>query len=193
MFGPSFAKKVADQINKIREDPEAFSQKINDYIKYFDGKILRLPHESGIETQEGADAYKEAAEFLSKAPKLPPLTIDPKLTEAAQEMAKEMSKFNEIEEMDAVDRKAIIKKYGHYDGTFAESTDFGSVTPVLACINFIVDDGNENRSNRKLLFKEDYKVVGVGCVPHDELGSITIVMYATDFAEGEGKNSDDEE
>ena len=192
MYGPSFAKKVAEEINKIRADPEAYSQKINDYIKYFDGKILRLPHESGIETQEGSEAYKEAAEFLSKAPKLPPLTVDPKLTEVANEMVKEMSKFNEIEEMDAVDRKSIIKKYGHYDGSLGESTDFGSVTPVLACVNLIVDDGNESRSNRQLLFKDNFKVIGVACVPHDELGSITLIMYATDFSEGEGKDSDDE-
>ena len=191
MYGPSFAKKVAEEINKIRADPEAYSQKINDYIKYFDGKILRLPHESGIETQEGSEAYKEAAEFLSKAPKLPPLTVDPKLTEVANEMVKEMSKFNEIEEMDAVDRKSIIKKYGHYDGSLGESTDFGSVTPVLACVNLIVDDGNESRSNRKLLFREDYKVLGVACVPHDNLGCITLVMYATDFSEGEAKEDDE--
>ncbi len=187
MFGPSFAKKVADEINKIRDDPQAYSQKITDYIKYFDKKILRLPHESGIETQEGADAYKEAAEFLSTAPKLPPLTIDPKLTEVAKDMVKEMSKFKEIEEMDQVDRKVIIKKYGHYDGTLGESTDFGSVTPALTCVNLIVDDGNESRSNRKLMFREDYKIMGVACVPHDELGCITLIMYATDFAEGEGK------
>jgi hypothetical protein len=89
MFGPSFANKVAEEINKIRADPESYSKKITDYLQYFHGKVLRLPHESGIETQEGPDAYKEAAEFLSKAPKLPPLTIEPKLTEAAKEMAKE--------------------------------------------------------------------------------------------------------
>ena len=192
MYGPSFAKKVAEEINKVRTDPEAYSQKINDYIKYFDGKVLRLPHESGIETQEGSEAYKDAVEFLSKAPKLPPLTIDPKLTEVANDMVKEMSKFNDIEEMDSVDRKSIIKKYGHYDGSLGESTDFGSVTPVLACVNLIVDDGNESRSNRKLIFKENFKIMGVACVPHDELGCITLIMYATDFSEGEGKDSDDE-
>ena len=192
MFGPSFAQKVADEINKIRADPIAYSQKVAEYIKYFDGKILRLPHESGIETQEGSEGYKEAAEFLSKAPKLPPLTIDPKLTEVAKEMVKEMSKFNEIEEMDGVDRKSIIKKYGHYDGSLGESTDFGSVSPLLTCINLIVDDGNDRRSNRKMMFKGDFKVMGVSCVPHDELGCITLVMYATDFSEGEGKDSDDE-
>ena len=116
-----------------------------------------------------------------------PLTIDPKLTEVAKDMVKEMSKFKDIEEMDQVDRKVIIKKYGHYDGTLGESTDFGSVTPALTCVNLIVDDGNESRSNRKLMFREDYKIMGVACVPHDELGCITLSMYATDFAEGEGK------
>ena len=107
-------------------------------------------------------------------------------------MVKEMSKFNEIEEMDGVDRKSIIKKYGHYDGSLGESTDFGSVTPLLTCINLIVDDGNDSRSNRKMMFKEDFKVMGVACVPHDEFGCITLVMYATDFSEGEEKDSDDE-
>ena len=123
---------------------------------------------------------------------MPPLTIDPKLTEVAKDMAKEMSKYNEIEEMDAVNRKSIIKKYGHYEGCLGESTDFGSVTPLLACVNLIVDDGNDSRSNRKMMFREDFKIMGVACVPHDELGCITLVMYATDFAEGEGKDSDDE-
>jgi uncharacterized protein YkwD len=191
MFGPSFAKKVADEINKIRADPQSYSEKITGYLKYFHGKVLRIPHESGIETTEGPDAYKEAAEFLKTAPQLPPLTVNPLLTDAAKEMVSEMAKFNEIEEMDAVDRAAVLKKFGHYDGTLGESTDFGSVTPLLACINFIVDDGNESRSNRKLLFREDYKVLGVACVPHDNLGCITLVMYATDFSEGEAKEDEE--
>ena len=103
-----------------------------------------------------------------------------------------MSKFKEIEEMDAVYRKSIVKKYGHYKGTLGESTDFGIVTPLLAYINFLADDGNESRRNRKLMFREDYKDMGVVCVPHDELGCITLVFYSTDFSEGEGKDNDDE-
>ncbi len=71
MFGPSFAKKVADEINKIREDPEAYSKKITDYIKYFDGNILRLPHESGIETQEGKQHMKKPQNFFPKLQNYP--------------------------------------------------------------------------------------------------------------------------
>ena len=70
MFGPSFAKKVSEEINKICVDPESYSKKITDYLQYFHGKVLRLPYESGIETQDGPDAYKEADEFLSEAPKI---------------------------------------------------------------------------------------------------------------------------
>ena len=107
-------------------------------------------------------------------------------------MVKEMNKFKEIEEMDQIDRKVIIKKHGHYDGKLGESSDFGSVRPLLTCINLLVDDGNKSRSNRKLKFREDFKVYGVSCVPHDELGCINLVMNDKNFSEEEGKGSDDE-
>jgi hypothetical protein len=49
-----------------------------------------------------------------------------------------------------------------------------------------------SRSNRKLKFREDFKVYGVSCVPHDELGCINLVMNDKNFSEEEGKGSDDE-
>ena len=66
-----------------------------------------------------------------------------------------------------------------------ESTDFGSVNPQLVVMNLLVDDGNESRSNRDLIFREDFTVFGVACQPHDDLGAINLIIYATDFTEGE--------
>ena len=83
-------------------------------------------------------------------------------------------------------QKSIIKKHRHYDGKLGESSDFWSVTPLLTCINLLVDDGNKSRSNRKLKFREDFKVYGVFCIPHYELGCITLVMNAKNFSEEEG-------
>ena len=185
MFGPKFAQRVAEEINKARTDPESYAKKINDSIQYFYKNLLRLPHESGIETQEGPKGYKEAAEFLSKAQKLPALKIEPKLTEAAQEIAKEMGKFKEMDEMDGVDREAIIKKYGYYKGKMRESTDFGSVKPELVVCSLLVDDGNESRSNRELIFNPEFTVVGTACQPHDDLGAINLIIFASNFTEGE--------
>ena len=143
MFGPSFAKKVADEINKIREDPQKYSETINGYLKYFHGKVLRLPHESGIETQEGPDAYKEAAEFLATAPKLPPLTISPLLNDAANDMAKEMSKFNEVEEIE-IDKEIIDSLIEKIKEIFKKNVKIieirkGSLSVTLA-LNYIIEE-----------------------------------------------------
>ena len=185
MFGANFAKKIGEEINKARTDPAGYSKKINDLLKYFHGKVLELPKEAGIETTEGQAGYKEAADFLAKAAKLEPLTADPKLTKVAEEIVGEMKKKKDEAEMDKVDRKSIIKKYGHTEGRFGDSTDFGSMTPQMVVINLLVDDGNKSRSNRKLIFNKEYKLMGVGNAAHDEFGSISFIAFASDFVEGE--------
>ena len=185
MFGAGFAKKVVEEINKARSDPAAYSKKINDLLKYFHGKVLELPKEAGIETTEGQAGYKEAADFLAKAAKVEPLKVDDKLTKVAEEIVAEMRKKKDEAEVDKVDRKAIIKKHGHTEGRFGDSTDFGSMTPQMVVVNLLVDDGNKSRSNRKLLFNKEYKILGVGNTAHDEFGSITFIAFASDFVEGE--------
>ena len=187
MFGAGFAKKVIDEINKLRENPEPLSKKITEYMSYFKGKILTLPKEAGIETTEGKDAYKEAADFLAKAPKLPALKVNPLLMKIAEEMVAAMKKCKDEEEMDKINRSEVIKKHGHYDGRLSDTTDYGSLTPQMVVINLVVDDGNKGRSNRKLLYREDFKEIGVANTVHDDLNTITHVVLATDFSEGPGK------
>ena len=190
MFGAGFAKKVIEEVNKLRADPAPLSKKITEYMSYFKGKILTLPKEAGIETAEGKDAYKEAADFLSKAPKLPELKVNPLLMKIAEEMVAEMKKCKDEAEMDKINRNAIIKKHGHYDGRLSDSTDYGSLTPQMVVINLIVDDGNKSRSNRKLLYRDDFKEIGVANTVHDDLNTITHLVFATDFSEGPGKMDD---
>ena len=190
MFGPGFAKKVLDEINKVRPDPESISKKLIDMQKYFKGKILNLPKEAGIETTEGKDGYQQAADFLAKAPKLPALTVSPLVLKIAEESIDEMKKCENEEAMDKIDRRAIIKKYGHYDGRLGDSTDFGSSSPEMVMINLVVDDGNAKRTNRELIFRDDFKEIGIATAYHEEIGPFTFIILATDFSEGPGKYDD---
>ena len=187
MLGPGFAQKVIEEVNKIRLNPKTYSNKIRGYLSCFQGNVLRIPKQPGLMTQEGPAAYKEAAEYLLSLPKLQPLNPDGALTAAAQEMASELGQCQEFEQMDSIDREGIIDKFGHYEGQFGESTDFGSLTPEMVVVNLLVDDGNKNRSNRKMLFKENYRKIGCGCVPHNTFKSVTVIMYATNFIAGSGK------
>ena len=135
-------------------------------------------------TQEGPSAYREAADFLLSLPKLQPLTLDNALTSAAQEMANELSHYDEFEQMNNINRESILEKYGHYEGQFGESTDFGSMTPEMVVVNLLVDDDNKSRSNRKMLFKETYRKIGCGSAPHNTYKSVTVIMFATNFIPG---------
>ena len=184
MLGPGFAQKVIEEVNKIRLNPKTYSNKIRGYLSCFQGNILRIPKQPGLMTTEGPTAYKEAADFLLSLPKLQPLNPDSALTSAAQEMATELGHCQEFEQMDSINREEILDKYGRYEGQFGESTDFGSLSPEMVVVNLLVDDGNKSRSNRKMLFKETYRKIGCGCVPHNTFKSVTVIMYATNFIGG---------
>ena len=41
--------------------------------------------------------------------------------------------------MDKINREGIINKFGKYQGHFAETTDFGSLTPEMVVVNLLVD------------------------------------------------------
>ena len=187
MLGPGFAQKVIEEVNKIRLNPKTYSNKIRGYLSCFQGNVLRIPKQPGLMTNEGPAAYREAADYLLSLPKLQPLKSESGLTSAAQEMATELGNCQEFEQMDSIDREGILNKYGQYEGNFGESTDFGSLSPEMVVINLLVDDGNKSRSNRKMLFKENYRKIGCGCVPHNKFKSVTVIMYATNFISGGGK------
>ena len=184
MIGPGFAQKVVEEVNKIRLNPKTYSNKIRGYLSCFQGNVLRIPKQPGLMTQEGPTAYREAADFLLSLPKLQPLTLDNALNSAAQDMATELSHYEEFEQMDSINRDSILEKYGHYEGQFGESTDFGSMSPEMVVVNLLVDDGNKNRSNRKMLFKETYRKIGCGAAPHSTYKSVTVIMFATNFIPG---------
>ena len=181
MIGPGFAQKVIEEVNKIRLNPKTYSNKIRGYLSCFQGNVLRIPKQSGLMTTEGPTAYREAADFLLSLPKLQPLALDNSLNSAAQDMAEELSHYEEFEQMDEINRDSILEKYGHYEGQFGESTDFGSMSPEMVVVNLLVDDGNKSRGNRKMLFKETYRKIGCGSAPHSTYKSVTIIMYATNF------------
>ena len=189
MFNAGFAQKVIEEVNKIRLNPKTYSNKIRGYLGCFQGNVLRIPKQNALMTNEGATAYREAADFLLSLPKLKALTPDKGLNNVAQEMADELTHYSEFAQMDSIDRDAIINKYGKYEGKFGESTDFGSQTPEMVVINLLVDDGNKSRSNRKMLFQEAYYKIGVGCAPHNKFKSVTVIMYATNYISGRGQNT----
>ena len=69
-----FYKKLIDEINKVRKDPNSYAEKLLAYKQYFQGNYLFLPGMDKMETEEGYQAYEEAANILKATNPLPELS-----------------------------------------------------------------------------------------------------------------------
>ncbi len=184
-----FYKKLIDEINKVRKDPNAFAEKLLGYKQYFEGNYLVLPgSDSKVETQEGFKAYEEAATTLKGISPLPELSPSKGLGKIAADF------FEKIKETDPdnigdIDLNSLIAKYGSFSGVFENIIEFGNNSPELIVTNCIVCDGNPERENRNILLSKDLLKVGMAFGAHVTYGYCTIIISCTEFKNVD--NSDD--
>ena len=174
--------QIINELNNIRLNPKTYSKKLRNYTQYFEDKVLRIPHQkNGIITTEGASAFQDAATYLDTLPKLKSLIPDEALIDAAQALSNEMTYHKDFISMDKIDRTKIIAEYGQFEGSFGQSTDFGSQTPEMVVMNLIVDDGDPQRRNRTMLFSDKFTKIGCGSSEHPTFRACTVILFATKF------------
>ena len=177
----SFEKELVNKINDFRTNPREYAKKINEYISYFKGKILRKPgEESGIRTEEGASAYIDAVEFLSKQEGVEPLYPSKGLARICSDFMEEAQKVDPNDIGD-IDLEGIISKYGSFTGSLNRAMDFGGEDPEQVLINSIVCDGDPNRGNRESLLSNDLKYIGVANSKHSIYRYCTFIISCTEF------------
>ena len=70
-FLSSLENAVVHELNMARTAPKDYSSFLEQYKKYYDKKLLRLPGQTPILTNEGVGAVVEAIRFLRSAKPLP--------------------------------------------------------------------------------------------------------------------------
>ena len=176
----SFLKELVEEINKVRENPSGYADKIEKMKAYFEGKILRLPGSNvGYKTQEGAEAYEECAKFLKTAQPSGPLTGSKGLTKIANELLEVVQK--DPSQIGGVDMNALIEKNGSFVGSFNRVMECGGATPEQIVTNLLVSDGDKNRGQRDALLSSSLKRVGVASGKHDIYRTATMIIMCTKF------------
>ena len=140
------AKEIIEQINTLRLNPSQYASKIEEYIQYFNGPIIKIPGLNvQIRTQEGDAPYKETVEYLKKEEPVNPMIASKALCEIAQEILDKVvdSETGEIEETDT---EKIIDSHGSFTGKFTRAMDFGGFTSEQVVVNFLVCDGDPDRT-----------------------------------------------
>ena len=177
----SFEEDLVNEINEFRTNPKEYAKKINKYVSYCKGKILKIPgSNAGIRTEEGAAAYTEAVDFLSKQEGVDPLEPSKGLGRIADDFLKEVQKVDPSELGD-IDIDEIIERYGAFSGNLSRAMDFGGETPELVLINLVVSDGDPSRGQRESLLSTDLKKVGVATGKHDSYRYCTVIVSCTKF------------
>ena len=183
----NISAQIIEEVNRIRLNPKTYAKKLRSYINHFEDNVLRLPqYKNGIIFNEGAVAFQDAANYLDSLPKLKVLITDDALSQAAETIANEMTFHDDLASMNKINRQQIIDSYGVYEGEFGQSTDFGSQTSELVVMNLVVDDGNSQRRNRKMLFNEKFTKIGCGSCKHPTFHACSVLLYAFRFTAGNG-------
>ena len=173
-------KEVVDQHNLVRTNPKSYVPILEKHIKLFTGNIINKPGaEYGVETQEGANAYKECIEFLKKQKAVGAMAFDTSLSKACQDHADDIGPDGTCDHTgsdgSSVDDR--ITRYLEWDVTVCENIDFGATTGEEIIISLIVDDGIPDRGHRKNIFNPKLTYLGVGAAVHAEYGICTIIDY----------------
>ena len=182
-------KKIIDEVNKARSNPSGYAQKVDEYISYFTGPIIKIPGINvQIRTQEGDAPYKETRDFLKNEQSVGVLTPSKALCEIAQELLDKVvdSDTGEIEETET---EQIIDKHGTFSGKFTRAMDFGGFTSEQVVINFLVCDGDPDRTQREPLLGRGLNKIGVAFGKHNIYSTVCVLVSCTEFTNT--KDADD--
>ena len=181
LIGMGFNEDLITEINLLRTNPKKYAKTLSKYINYFKGKLLCLPDSNaGIQTEEGAEAFKEAVDFLNKQEKIPSLKPSKGLCRIAEDFISIYQK-SDTGEVGNKDMEEMINKYGSFSGSFSRAMDFGGETPEMAIINLVVSDGDPSRSQRESLLSNEINKIGVANGKHPTYRHCSAIITCSEF------------
>lgn len=184
----SFEENLVNQINEFRANPAEYAKKLNGLIKNFKGKTYREPGSNvNYRTKEGAEAYIEAIDYLSKLEGTKPFIPSKGLSRICQDFLDLASKVDPSE-INNINLDDIIAKYGEYNGELSTLMDFGSENPEQVLLNLVICDGNPDRVNRNALLGNNFTKIGVATGKHPTYQYNTYIILCTEFNNTFDKN-----
>ena len=174
-------KEIIEEINKLRSNPPLYAKKVEEYSKYFTDNIIKLPNLNiKIQTQEGPAPYLETVEYLKGLEKVNELIPSKALCEIAQEFADNV-KDSETGEIDEELYSNTIDKYGSFNGKFTRAVDLGGFTSEQIVINFLVCDGDTERSQREPVLGTGLNKIGIAFGKHNVYSTVCVLFTCTEF------------
>jgi uncharacterized protein YkwD len=178
------AKAVIQQMNRARTDPQAYADFLETCRPYYNGRLLQIPGQVAIRTQEGVSALDEAIRVLRRTSPVAPLDESLALTSAAALLAVEQAETGGVGHFgrDGSTPSSRMARYGTWLDGSAENVDYGSRSAQRIVADLIIDDGEGDRGHRRNILNKDYHVAGAGFGRHPRFGTVCVIDFASKFA-----------
>ena len=179
------AEEIFREQNEVRKNPQSYIEKLQNSLKYYKDNILYKDYENPIKTSEGAEAVKDAINFLKNQKPVQELIYSKDIGLSCKDLIDDIGPKGLVTH-EGTEIKNIynrLEQYCDWDGVIAENIDFGFKIPENIVMNMIIDDGDENRYQRLNSFYPEFKYVGIAVGPHKEFEFCTVIEYAYNIRE----------
>lgn len=186
----AFERALLAEHNAARTNPKRYAENLIAMLPYFEGTVMRRPGSRvGLQTNEGANAVREAIRALAQQEPLPPLEWADGMWSAARDHVLDQGPRGATghDGSDGSTMDTRIRRYGAWSGTAAENIDYGSANARDVLISLIVDDGVPSRGHRRNIFNPNLRVMGGACGNHTRYRSMCVIDYAGGFTPSEPK------
>jgi uncharacterized protein YkwD len=185
---PDFHQQVLDELNRVRTNPAAYADWLDQQRSHYNGTILSLPGESPVQTHEGVQALDEAIATLRSLDPLPALLPSSGMTHAAETHVADIGSTGQMSSQgqDGSNFGDRLNRFGDWQGNATELLSFGKQTPSGVIFQWLVNDGDPNRTIRSMLLSENYGVAGIDCGSHAVRQTVCVLDMATGYVEADG-------
>ncbi len=178
-------KGIAAETNRARTNPVAYAAQIQKLRSSYQGKILKLPGQVNILTQEGVKPVDEAIRALKSTKPVPALRLSKGMSLGAKDHVKDQglkgaTGHNGSDGSHPWDR---VNRYGSWQTVIGENIAYGPNTAQQVVMQLIIDDGVSDRGHRKNIFTPGYRVTGVACGSHKKYRIMCVIEYAGGYKE----------
>jgi uncharacterized protein YkwD len=180
---------VVHELNMARTAPKDYASFLEQYKKYYDKKLLKLPGQTPILTNEGVGAVVEAIRYLRSVKPLPPLNPSKGMSSGARDHVTDQGPSGSTQRKGSDESQAWdrVNRYGTWEKSIGENIAYGSDKARNIVMFLIIDDGVSSRGHRKNIFNPDFRVIGVACGHHATYRTVCVITFAGGYKEKSSK------
>ena len=184
-------QEMLDEINLARTNPQQYAGYLEQLKPYYKGNLFQWPGRAGLTTQEGASALEDAIRVLRQTKPLSPFTLSRGMSLGANLLVQDEGPkgLTGHKGTDGSFCEQRIERFGAWQGTVGENLSYGKETARQRILTLLIDDGFADRGHRTRLLSTDFKVVGVSCGDHAQLGIMCVITLAGGYTDRGNQNA----